>query len=136
MTDSNEKSECGSEGERLEHAKADLEKAEAELKRAEHDIERAEAEVEEAIREEECPEVFNVEVLYDGVKKPFEVRLTEIVKTLLDKAIAAFGPITNSHLLSLYKDGKPLPDADTIKQAGVKPCDVLLLRPNEVKGGV
>jgi hypothetical protein len=32
--------------------------------------------------------------------------------------------------------GKELPDAETLKQAGVKPNDVLLLRPSTVKGGV
>jgi hypothetical protein len=41
----------------------------------------------------------------------------------------------NPHTLSLYKDGKELADTSTIKQAGIKPHDVLLLRPSTVKGG-
>jgi Ubiquitin family len=80
--------------------------------------------------------LFTVEVLYDGVKKPFVVRPNETVKQLLDQAIKAFGPLPNPHMLSLYLAGKELPDAETLKQAGVKPNDVLLLRPSTVKGGV
>jgi len=74
-------------------------------------------------------------VLYDGVKKPFVVRPEETVKRLLDQAISAFGPLPNPHTLSLYKAGKELPDGETLRQAGVKPHDVLLLRPSAVKGG-
>jgi hypothetical protein len=57
------------------------------------------------------------------------------VKQLLDKAIAAFGPLPNPHTLAIYKDGQELADSLTIKQAGIKPHDVLLLRPSTVKGG-
>jgi hypothetical protein len=79
--------------------------------------------------------LFTVEVLYDGVKKPFVVRPEETVKRLLDQAIQAFGPLPNPHMLALYKAGKELSDGDTLKQAGVRPHDVLLLRPSTVKGG-
>lgn len=78
---------------------------------------------------------FTVEVLYDGVKKQFEVRSDEKIQTLLDEAKAAFGALPDQHRLSLFKDGTALPDSETLKTAGVKPGDVLLLRPNEVKGG-
>jgi hypothetical protein len=120
----------------LHKAEHDLEKAIEKEREAEHEIAEAEHEIKEAIREEEEePRQFTVEVLYDGVKKKFEVRSEETVKHLLDKAIAAFGPLPNPHTLAIYKDGKELTDTLTIEQAGIKPHDVLLLRPSTVKGG-
>jgi hypothetical protein len=119
----------------LRKAEQDLERAREKEREAERDVARAEEQVEEAIREIEHPHQFQVEVVYDGIKKHFEVRLEETMKQLLDQAIRAFGPLPNPHTLSLYKDGKELQDSQTIKDAGIKPCDVLLLRPSTVKGG-
>ena len=79
---------------------------------------------------------FKVEVTYNGVGEDFEVRSNELVKTLLDKAIQKFGPIPNSHLLSLFNaGGDELDDAKTLGEAGVKAGNELLLRPSKVKGG-
>ena len=92
--------------EHLRNAEQDLERAREKEREAERDIARAEEEVKEAIEEIKHPHVFSVEVVYDGVKKKFEVRNEETVKQLLDQAIRAFGPLPNPHTLSLYKDGK------------------------------
>jgi hypothetical protein len=119
----------------LRKAERDLEKAREKELEAQKEIGEAEAEIKKATEEIEHPRVFDVLVLYDGVKKKFKVRIEETVKQLLDKALQAFGPLPNPHTLSLYKDGKELPDAQTIKEAGIKPCEVLLLRPSTVKGG-
>src|SRR5436190_767172 len=119
--------------EHLRHAQHDLEKALEKEEEAQHDVKKAEAEVAEAIRELEHPKEFTVEILYDGIKKKFEVRAEETVKALLDKALAAFGPLPNPHTLSLYKGGEELSDSQILKQAGVKPHDTLLLRPSKVK---
>lgn len=130
--------DCGCDEHAIEHlhkAEHDLEQALEKERGAKQEIEKAEAEIEEAIRGQEPPCEFAVEVLYDGVRKKFEVRIDETVKQLLDKAIAAFGPLPNPHTLALYKDGKELADSLTIKQAEIKPHDVLLLRPSTVKGG-
>lgn len=128
--------------EHLKLAERALDAAEAKVKagmealaEAQRDRDKAEKELKEAISEIENPRRFDVEVLYDGVKKRFEVRRGEHIKKLLDDAIHAFGPLPNPHMLSLYKDGKELPDTSTVEQAGIKPCDVLLLRPSTVKGG-
>ena len=128
--------------EHLKQAERDLEAAEAQervaeeaLSRAKQGTAKAEAEVKEAIREIESPRQFEVLVLYDGIRKPFQVRIEEVIKKLLDQAIRAFGPLPNPHTLALYKDGKEVPDNTTTKDAGIKPCDVLLLRPSAVKGG-
>lgn len=119
----------------LHKAQHDLEKAREKEREAQKEIGEAEAEIKKASEEIVHPRVFDVLVLYDGVKKMFKVRIEETVKQLLDKALQAFGPLPNPHILSLYKDGKELPDAQTIKEAGIKPCEVLLLRPSTVKGG-
>jgi hypothetical protein len=121
--------------EHLRRAEQDLNKVVEKEPEARQEVEKAEAEVAEAIRELEYPREFIVEILYDGVKKKFDVRADERVKALLDKALAAFGPLPNPHTLSLYKGGDELSDSQTLKDAGVKPHDVLLLRPSKVKGG-
>ncbi len=79
---------------------------------------------------------FEVTVLYNGVPKRFEVRRDELVKRLLNQALQAFGPINNPHLLGLFtKAGVELMDDQTIKIAGVRPREELLLRPSSVRGG-
>jgi hypothetical protein len=119
----------------LDTADAKEKAAEEALAKAKRDRDKAEKEIKEAIREIGNPKQFRIDVLYDGVKKPFEVRREEHIKKLLDEAVRAFGPLPNPHTLSLYKDGKELQDTSTVEQAGIKPCDVLLLRPSTVKGG-
>jgi hypothetical protein len=133
-----EQDRCEPADQALEHlhkAEQDLEKAREKESEVEREVAQAEAEVKETIREVEHAHEFAVEVLYDGVKKKFTVGVEETVKQLLGQAIGAFGPLPNPHTLSLYKDGKELADSQTIKEAGIKPCDVLLLRPSTVKGG-
>jgi len=120
----------------LEAAEAELAQAERELEKAERDVEKAERDVAKAIEQEKHPFQFEVTVLYNGVKKLFEVRRDELVKMLLDEAIQRFGPINNPHLLGLFtKTGVELRDDQTIEVAGVKPHEELLLRPSSVKGG-
>lgn len=82
------------------------------------------------------PASFEVEVVYNGVPKTFDVRRDDTVKSLLDRAIAAFGSLPQPHVLSLYNAaGAELSDSSTIGAAGVRPHDTLLLRPSTVKGG-
>jgi hypothetical protein len=119
----------------LEKAQADLAQVEQTERAAEKEIAEAEHEIEEAIRKEEHSNEFPVVVLYDGIKKPFQVRPEEIVKRLLNQALAEFGPLPNPHTLALYIGGKELIDSQTVKEAGIKPHDVLLLRPSAVRGG-
>ena len=119
----------------------ELKEAERHLAAANRDLLQAEREVEEAAAEiaavaKELLHEFTVEVLYDGVKKPLEVRVEQTVGSVLARAIAAFGSPPNPHTLALYNDkGAELSDSLTIKAAGVKPDALLLLRPSAVKGG-
>jgi hypothetical protein len=79
---------------------------------------------------------FAVEVSYNGIDKRFEVEPEEHVKALLQQAISAFGIIQQPHIQSLFRqDGTEVSDDQSIEQAGIKPGEVLLLRPSKVKGG-
>ncbi len=81
-------------------------------------------------------EVFDVFIIYNGIKKPLRVHLEELIKTVLQKAIALFGSLPNPHTLSLFTEaGRELPDNETVKQADLHPDGKLLLRPGAVKGG-
>jgi len=79
---------------------------------------------------------FTIEIVYNGVTKPFHVEPHEQVAALLKKAIETFGITQNPHLLSLFRqDGSVVPENETVERAGLKSGEVLLLRPNAVKGG-
>ncbi len=79
---------------------------------------------------------FVVEIVYNGVTKSVQVQPEEQVSALLRKAIEIFGITQNPHLLSLFRqDGSVVPENESIERAGIKPGEVLLLRPNAVKGG-
>jgi len=79
---------------------------------------------------------FVVEIVYNGVTKPLHVESEELITTVLQKAIAVFGITQNPHLLSFFRqDGSVVPDNESVERAGLKPREILLLRPNAVKGG-
>ena len=79
---------------------------------------------------------FEVKVAYNGVTKKVEIEPEQPVTGLLQKAIQTFGITQNPHLLSLYReDGSLVPEDRSVEAAGLKKEEVLLLRPNAVKGG-
>ena len=79
---------------------------------------------------------FTVEIVYNGVTKSLEVELEQRIAAVLQNAIALFGITQNPHLLSLFRqDGSQVPETETVERARLKPGEVLLLRPNAVKGG-
>jgi hypothetical protein len=120
----------------LEAAEAELAQAVSELERAKREVERAERRIADALAQARHPRQFEVTVVYNGVKKPFEVCRDELVRTLLNEAISKFGPLANPHLLGLFtKAGAELRDDESIEMAGVKPHEELLLRPSSVRGG-
>jgi hypothetical protein len=87
-------------------------------------------------QEKENQEKFAVQIVYNGVTKPLEVERNQHVTVVLQRAITLFGITQNPHLLSLFRqDGTIVPENETVERAGLKPCEVLLLRPNAVKGG-
>jgi len=79
---------------------------------------------------------FEIEIAYNGVTKPFHVKDKEQVSALLKRAIDEFHITQNPHMLSLYRtDGSMVPEQGTVGEAHLKPCELLLLRQNAVKGG-
>ncbi len=79
---------------------------------------------------------FAVAVVYNGITKPFEVDPEEQVRALLQQAIAAFGVTQQPHLLGLFRtNGSEVPDNESVERAGLKPGEVLLLRPSAGRGG-
>jgi hypothetical protein len=77
-----------------------------------------------------------VEIVHNGKVKEFHFERDEVVAALLAKAIERFGVVGNPHMQSLYDaEGRELPDAETLHQAGVKAGDELVLRQSQVKGG-
>jgi hypothetical protein len=79
---------------------------------------------------------FAVEIIYNGITKKLEVEREEQVAAVLQKAIAEFHITQNPHLLSLFRqNGSVVPENESVERAGLKPGEILLLRPNAVKGG-
>jgi hypothetical protein len=79
---------------------------------------------------------FAVEVTYNGISKSLEVNPEERVSALLQRAIAAFGIVQNPHLFGLFREnGSELPDNESVEKAGLKPGELLILRPSAVRGG-
>lgn len=77
-----------------------------------------------------------VTILYNGVERELRLHDEQHVEHLLKEAIREFGIASNQHLLSLFDSaGAELPDEETLRAAGVKPGDHLVLRPGVVKGG-
>src|SRR4051794_8886370 len=78
---------------------------------------------------------FAVDIVYNGVTRAIMVQPEEEVRAILARAIALFGITQNPHLLSLFReDGTVVPENESAERAGLKPGEVLLLRPNAVKG--
>lgn len=82
------------------------------------------------------PAKTQVQIAYNGRSLAFPLKKTDLVATLLQQAIAAFGVTQNPHLLSLFDDkGVELNDNETLAKAKVNPGERLILRPSVVKGG-
>jgi hypothetical protein len=79
---------------------------------------------------------FEIEVVYNGLAKPLEVSKDDLISSLLQNAIAAFGNLPAPHTLALYDvDGEELQDGNTVHNSKIKKGDRLLLRPSTVKAG-
>ena len=79
---------------------------------------------------------FEIKVIYNGITKPVIVNPHQQVTAVVQHAAHLFGITQNLHLLSLFKeDGSEIADNQSVAAAGIKPCDLLALRPSTVKGG-
>lgn len=79
---------------------------------------------------------FGIEVIYNGLAKQIEVSKAELMSSVLQKAIAAFGNLPAPHTLALYDaEGRELPDGENVHDAKLKKGERLQLRPSTVKAG-
>lgn len=79
---------------------------------------------------------FEITISYNGLDKPLTVTKTELISEVLARAIAIFGGLPQPHTLALYtEDRGELPDGQTVKEAGIKKREKVLLRPSTVKAG-
>ena len=77
-----------------------------------------------------------VTVTYNGRAKSFKFDPDQLVSALLQEALLAFRVVQNQHLFSLFdKAGIELADGVTLRTAGVRAGDRLVLRQSVVKGG-
>lgn len=76
---------------------------------------------------------FEVFVVFNGLRKAFEVVQTQAVQALLHKAAAVFG--ASGDLVLANEAGAILDPNASLDAAGVKPGATLLLRPRTVSGG-
>jgi hypothetical protein len=75
-------------------------------------------------------------VTYNGQEQAITYNPHEEVKAILERALDAFGVQANRHLMALFTEaGAELPDNSSAEAAGIKPGEVLILRPSTVKGG-
>jgi hypothetical protein len=60
----------------------------------------------------------------------------EQITAVVRQAAHLFGITQNVHILSLFKaDGSEIADNQSVTAAGIKPEELLALRPSTVKGG-
>lgn len=79
---------------------------------------------------------FEVKIDYNGLIKELTVEPQEKVQALLERAENEFKITQNRHTLALFNTlGVELNDTLSLKEAGVKKGDELLLRPSRIKGG-
>lgn len=81
----------------------------------------------------------HVEVIYNGLEKRVSFTFTETLGQLRQAAINAFGANQQPHMLSLFTTAGvefgPDRDGQTVRDAGIKNGEKLLLRPGVVRGG-
>jgi hypothetical protein len=82
------------------------------------------------------PDKSELIITYNGIDKALEYRPDEAMTALLERALDAFDVRENRHTMALWTTaGMELPIEGTVRDAGVKPGEVLVLRPSAVRGG-
>jgi hypothetical protein len=84
----------------------------------------------------ESPNQFQVRIDYNGLVRHLSISLHERVQAVLERAENEFQITQNRHTLALFNaSGVEVTDTQSVKEAGIKPEDELLLRPSRIKGG-
>ncbi len=78
---------------------------------------------------------FEVQVIYNGVTKSLAVEPHQNMTAVVQLAAHLFG-IADAHTLALFKeDGSEVPVNQSVTEAGLRPGELLALRPSAVRGG-
>ena len=84
----------------------------------------------------ESPSQFQVKIDYNGLVRHLSISLHERVQAVLERGENEFQITQNRHTLALFNaSGVEVADTQSVKEAGIKPGDELLLRPSRIKGG-
>ncbi len=79
---------------------------------------------------------FKVDIVYNGVTKPLSVEPHEQVTAVVQQAAHLFGVTQNVHLLALFRtDGTEIAVNQSVAETGIRPDELLALRPSAVRGG-
>ena len=80
---------------------------------------------------------FEIIILYNGLEKPLTVSKSDLISDVLKRAIELFGvPANPAHMLGLFTTDKgELELTQTVKEAGIKKREKVLLRPSTVRAG-
>ena len=79
---------------------------------------------------------FSISIVYNGLTESLSpVTWNETVNSLLNRALNLFKVQDGRHIQSLWLNGRELPDAESVREAGITSDAVVLLRPSAVKGG-
>ena len=78
-----------------------------------------------------------IQIIYNGLTKEFEVQPHEQLTAVVARAAHIFGITQNVHTLALFRtDGTEIvPLEQSVAAAGIKPHELLALRPSTVRGG-
>ena len=77
-----------------------------------------------------------ITVTSNGIDHPVEYNPHQAMQALLEHALNTFDVRENRHTMALFTtDDVELPVEGSVEDAGVKPGDVLVLRPSRVRGG-
>ncbi len=79
---------------------------------------------------------FEVQIIYNGLTKALAVEPHQQVTAVVEHAAHLFGITQNVHTLALFReDGSEIAVNQSVAAAGIKPEELLALRPSAVRGG-
>lgn len=80
---------------------------------------------------------FEIQVVYNGLTETLEVQSHEQVTAVLQRALNIFN-ITQDRQNFVFsrENGSEVPNDQSVSDSGIKPGELLLLRPRQVRGGL
>lgn len=77
-----------------------------------------------------------IQIIYNGLTKELEIQPHEQITAVVERAAHLFGITQNVHTLAIFRmDGTEIAVNQSVTAAGIKPHELLALRPSAVRGG-